>query len=223
MQTLKPSHVVRALNILLVVIVVLSAIIIALQLRQSAKLDKMIELLETVEVTEQPVAHFISPVYEPLVTRGEVKRKFPETSPVVYIEYEVPNQTCGSFKTYMDYRTITNRTSMQWALQQDAYTDEQGFRRYDGKYMIALGTYYSPSVGKEFRITLDSGVVVDAIVGDVKQDIHTDETNRFIPFNGNIVEFIVDVQAMDALPKKLGDVSVLGLDGSVIKIEEVVR
>ena len=36
------------------------------------------------------------------------------------------------FKTYMDYRAITNTDSVQYALQQEAYTDSQGIRRIDG-------------------------------------------------------------------------------------------
>ena len=36
------------------------------------------------------------------------------------------------FKTYMDYRTITDTSSAQYDLQQHAYTDSQGIRRVDG-------------------------------------------------------------------------------------------
>lgn len=48
-----------------------------------------------------------------------------------------------SFKSYMDYRTITSTTSDQYALQKQAYTDEFGLRKVGGFYCIALGTYYT--------------------------------------------------------------------------------
>lgn len=61
------------------------------------------------------------------------------------------------------------------------------------------------------------------MVGDIKQDIHTDANNQYVTMNGNIMEFIVDVDKLDELTKKLGDVSNSGLEGVIIKIEEVVR
>ncbi len=140
-----------------------------------------------------------------------------------YISMGLPEDADGSFKTYMDYRKITNKSSRQWHLQQLAYTDSEGFRKFNGSYLVAVGTYYADEVGKEFRVTLDSGIVFYAMVGDIKQDIHTDTNNQYMTMNGNIMEFIVDVDKLDELTQKLGNVSNSGLEGSIIKIEEVVR
>ena len=140
-----------------------------------------------------------------------------------YISVGLPEDADGSFKTYMDYKKITDKSSKQWHLQQLAYTDSEGFRKFNGSYLVAVGTYYADEVGKEFRVTLDSGIVFHAMVGDIKQDIHTDANNQYVTMNGNIMEFIVDVDKLDELTKKLGDVSNSGLEGSIIKIEEVVR
>lgn len=133
----------------------------------------------------------------------------------------LPLRTAGKFKSYMDYRTITNQSSKQWELQQQAETDEEGFRKYDGKYMVAVGSYYAKECGKELEITLDSGIVIEAIVSDLKQDRHTDESNMFVPKNGNIVEFIVDTKKLSKQSLKMGDVSYSGLPGSIISIKEV--
>lgn len=135
---------------------------------------------------------------------------------------ELPKDATGEFKTYMDYRKITNKTSKQWALQQLAETDENGFRVFNGKYLVAMGTYYSKNVGKEMRITLEDGKEIYVIIGDIKQDIHMDKNNQYVPVNGNIVEFIVDVNKLDPLTKKLGNVSNSGLEGKIIMIEEVI-
>jgi hypothetical protein len=140
-----------------------------------------------------------------------------------YISMGLPEDADGSFKTYMDYEKITNKSSRQWHLQQLAYTDSEGFRKFNDSYLVAVGTYYADEVGKEFRITLDSGIVFHAMVGDIKQDIHTDANNQYVTMNGNIVEFIVDVDKLNELTRDLGNVSNSGLEGSIIKIEEVVR
>lgn len=135
---------------------------------------------------------------------------------------ELPNDTNGEFKTYMDYRKITNKSSKQWALQQLAQTDENGFRVFNGRYLVAVGTFYAKEVGKEMRITLEDGKEVLVIIGDIKQDIHTDKNNQYVPANGNIVEFIVDTDKLDPLTKKLGNVSNSGLEGKIAMIEEVI-
>lgn len=139
-----------------------------------------------------------------------------------YNTLELPTEATGEFKTYMDYRKITNKSSKQWALQQLAETDENGFRVFNGKYLVAVGTYYSKDVGKEMRITLEDGKEINVMIGDIKQDIHTDKNNQYVPANGNIVEFIVDTDKLDPLTKKLGDVSNLGFEGKIVRIEEVI-
>lgn len=172
-------------------------------------------------------------VYEPIFT--EVSPEPYQTSEVEeiidvqedkelysYNILELPTEATGEFKTYMDYRKITDKSSKQWALQQLAETDENGFRVFNGKYLVAVGTYYSKDVGKEMRITLEDGKKINVIIGDIKQDIHTDKNNQYVPVNGNIVEFIVDTDKLDPLTKKLGDVSNSGLEGKIVMIEEVI-
>jgi len=139
-----------------------------------------------------------------------------------YNTLELPTEATGEFKTYMDYRKIKDKTSKQWALQQLATTNEKGFRVFNGRYLVAVGSYYANEVGKELRITLDNGFVFYAMVGDIKMDIHTDANNQYVPINGNIVEFIVDIDKLDPITKKLGDVSNLGFEGKIVRIEEVI-
>ena len=72
-----------------------------------------------------------------------------------------------------------------------------------------MGTYYSNSVGDCFRIILDTGIEIDVIIGDIKQDIHTDSQNMYVPINGNVLEFIVDTGLLSPEVKKRGTVSYL--------------
>lgn len=140
-----------------------------------------------------------------------------------YNPLALPASSTGEFKTYMDYRKITNTSSRQWSLQQLAETNEEGFRVFNGRYLVAVGSYYATEVGKELRITLEDGTVFYAMVGDLKQDVHTDENNQYVPLNGNIIEFIVDVDKLDPITKKLGNVSNSGLEGKIAMIEEVMN
>lgn len=146
-----------------------------------------------------------------------------EVEPVC-LDYGIPEKGTG-FKAWMDYRTITDSTSDQWALQQDAWTDEDGLRRWgdEGYYMVAMGTYYAGNrCGKVFDITFDGGDSIRCVIADVKQNRHTDALNQHK--DGNVVEFIVDARTLSNTCKVMGDVSYAehaNLTGKPIQISEV--
>lgn len=135
-------------------------------------------------------------------------------------ELSLPDDVSGEFKTYMSYQAITNKESDQYVLQQQAVT-VNGFRMVDDRYLIAVGTHYAKQCGIKLDVTLDDGSVVKCIVGDIKQDIHTDSNNQYVIHNGNIVEFIVDVKSLNDKARLTGDVSYAGMDGEIIKIERI--
>lgn len=130
-----------------------------------------------------------------------------------------------SFKSYMDYRSITNQSSKQWKLQQQAYTNAQGFRMIGDDYLVALGTFYAGGCGERFRVTLSSGTTFTVMTGDIKSNRHTNETRQYCPRSdgsGNMIEFIVDSKAMSRDALRMGNLSCLGLEGSITKIEKIV-
>ena len=141
---------------------------------------------------------------------------------ITVLSQPVANARCH-FKSWMDWRSITYRNSRQWRLQQVAYTCEYGFRRVDGLYMIALGSYFLYNgVGDVFEITLSEGRTFRAVVGDVKSDRHTDSTNRFHLSDGSMVEFIVDREVMCRyVLLTRGDISFAGFPGDVIYIRRI--
>ena len=118
---------------------------------------------------------------------------------------DVPTNT--SFKTWMGYKAITNTSSKQYELQQKCTTDANGLRVYDGRYCIALGTYYTKDIGTYVDVTLIDGTVLPCILGDVKSDKHTDSANRQMVANGNVVEFIVDSDVLQSSAKSTGNIS----------------
>lgn len=124
-----------------------------------------------------------------------------------------------SFKSYMDYKCITDRNSPQYKLQGECWTDKNGLRRFGDDYVIAVGSYYAESVGERLEITLDSGEEFTAVVGDFKADSHTDSTHRYYPMsdgNKNVIEFIVDTGSLDKKAKRMGDISYVdGFEGNI--------
>ncbi len=161
--------------------------------------------------------------YSETVFTPQTEPEFIEIEQLVYNELDLPEEADGKFKTYMDYRKITDKTSKQWKLQEQAWTEGRGFRKIGEHFLVAVGTFYADKVGKELLIEFEDGQKIKAIVGDIKQDRHTDPTNRYVPINGNIVEFIVDTEKLDPEVIKRGDVSWLGLNGKITSIWEVER
>lgn len=129
----------------------------------------------------------------------------------------------SSFKAYMDYRCITDTSSVQYDMQQQAYTDDRGFRRIGDDYCVALGTGITDGCGERFLIGLDSGYSFTAVVADVKSDAHTDDTNCYVPRgdnSGNVVEFIIDTDYASEDMLSSGNVGYYDdLSGNIVSIE----
>lgn len=117
---------------------------------------------------------------------------------VVLDRSEVPDGEgiCQSEKkTYMSYRKVTSVTSAQYALLYSdiCYTDPvTGIRMVGDRYCIAVGTGYASRIGTKIDLQMENGSTVNCILGDVKSDMHTDETHRYQAFDGSVVEMIID-------------------------------
>lgn len=142
-------------------------------------------------------------------------------------EYYVPKYVDTSFKAYMDYRAITDESSEQYKMQQNAWTGLDGVRRIGDDICVALGTYYTDGCGERFEITLDTGKTFNVIVSDIKDDQDTDETNRYTMHGEGdearacVVEFIVDIDEIGSKAKRLGDISCNNFEGEVTSIEKI--
>lgn len=146
-----------------------------------------------------------------------------ETEENLGASYDIPSAETGR-KTFMDYRAITCKASKQYAIQQKAWTDGNGFRRSGDYYLVAMGTYYAAECGKTFQVSLDNGTTFDVMVGDIKADCDTDEANQHR--NGNVIEFIIDSDHINRNCKLMGDMSYTdGLDfyGKIISITEILN
>lgn len=121
-------------------------------------------------------------------------------------EYSVP-ETSG-FKSYMPYEAITSKSSPQYKLQHEkAYTGKNGIRQVDGRYCVAIGSYFTDEIGTLFDLVLKNGTVIPCILADQKSDKDTDSQNIITRHNGCLSEFIVDINNLKSSIKKMGDVS----------------
>lgn len=114
--------------------------------------------------------------------------------------------TYAGMKTYEDYRCITDDTSYQYELQLMAYTDKDGFRKIDNRYLVAIGTHFEAECGTLFDIILENDEKIPAIVGDIKADIHTDVWNVY-SIGKCATEFIIDSDVMSKELLSIGDIS----------------
>lgn len=124
-------------------------------------------------------------------------------------------KSCSSntFKSYMDYRTITATSTTQWRLQQQATTDEAGFRKIGGRYLVAVSKTYGKA-GDWIVIILDGERQIDAIIGDIKSG-----TTCTHP-DGSMLEFIVDVSKMDKALRRSGNLNSV-FTGSVTDVYQI--
>lgn len=98
-----------------------------------------------------------------------------------------------------DYRAYNIKYTPHYRLQQLAWTDSYGLRRYHEDYLVALGSYYSTKIGDRFLVTLDTGRSFTVMLADGKWDIDCDADNMYTPtidysgeYAGNLLEFIID-------------------------------
>ena len=87
--------------------------------------------------------------------------------------------------------------------------------------MIAVGTYFNCGVGSSVIVELDSGRVFEAVVSDIKANIHTDNENLQHKNDGSVIEFLIDIKKLEKMSRKMGDVSyakIADLKGNVTSI-----
>lgn len=149
--------------------------------------------------------------------KAEKKKEKKKEKKVSYAEYILPARL-GLRKSLESHTAITNRSSLQYRLQQKAATDELGLRKYKKRYMVAVGTYFNAPVGAKIDVYLSGGGKLKCIVGDIKSDLDTigGLTQKD---DGSVVEFIVEWRRVERNCKRIGSMHALEeFDGYVEKI-----
>ncbi|MBQ9227890.1 MAG: fibronectin type III domain-containing protein [Eubacterium sp.] len=162
-----------------------------------------------------------------VVTRGDKTSESQLSAPVqatTMKSFGLP-AVSGATKTYAYYTAVTARSSPQYKLlRSDAcYTDpETGIRMVDGRYCVALGSYYGTKIGTKYRITLEGGKELEVILCDQKSDRHTDANHQYAVNNQDILEFYIE---KSKLPRGIrGNYGTLPqFSGAVVAIEQYVE
>ena len=158
----------------------------------------------------------------------------PETNNSVITSSIVSNQTIiqefatpstdGSFKSYTNYKLLNHR-SPQWTkiqCNENAYTDENGLRKVGEYYCVAMGSYYTKTLGDLFEIQTEYGSF-KVIICDFKSDTHTDVNNQYTLHNGCVVEFYVDTVTLHPTAKKMGNISYVNdnFKGKIVAVNKL--
>lgn len=109
----------------------------------------------------------------------------------IYIDYEGRNNVY----TYMGWQLITDQTSLQWKLKQDAGEnfDSEGFGDIDGRYVIACTETFG-GVGDAINWELADGTILKTIIGDIKSsgDANWSKYGHIYGNSLSVIEAVVD-------------------------------
>lgn len=123
-----------------------------------------------------------------------------------WVEMDVPSN--NSFKSYMGAHKITDTSTAQYQLKSEYLDSACGIKLVDGDcYVIALGSYYTTTIGTRVDLVMHNGSIVRCVVGDIKANEHTDGTNRQHLYDNSVVEFIVNTDTLCSEAKSHGDAS----------------
>lgn len=146
-----------------------------------------------------------------------IKKDFPQIE-VVYVEkpiidIEHPVCSSGTFKSWMDYNTVTAPSSDQYKLKSQSTTNlSTGIREYKGHLLVAMAAPYGP-VGTTYEITFESNQTIKVIMGDIKADTDCEHSD------GSMIEFIVDKNLMSESIRDSGNFNQMFV-GPIVSIKE---
>lgn len=193
--------------------ITLSTVIVVLSVWTHEKLNEYQEIGQALDLTinEQnaTIQKISSENSELKAYISELEDEVEKLSKEQKKEKFVIQSTKRDFKSYMPYTAITNKSSIQYKLQQQAITDADGIRCIDSNPMVAVGTGWGVHVGDTVLIKCENGNSFKAIIGDIKANAHTDSDNKTTLSNGCRCEFIVDMRRLNITVKSRGNVAVL--------------
>lgn len=175
------------LIILLSLLLMFSYIAYTINLARTALPPQITQIEITIAPTEPELTPELTPEPAPEPTPE------PTEPEINYTVYDVPEKyNIEDMKSFMGYDKITAKSSPQYKLQKYADTASDGIRTVNGRYCIALGSYFTHTIGQYVDIVLENGVVIECILGDQKSDRHTDAAHIAHRSDGSVLEFVVD-------------------------------
>lgn len=163
------------------------------------------------------MVHFKSGKY----TVGFVEHKYLRKHRTNCRTYRSP--TTGCFKSYMDAKMITDRSSRQFSMKSQYHLDKTGVWMIGDRYCAAIGQYYSKHAGIKFDVILKNKKgklhTLKCISGDEKARKDTIMDDR-VHSDGSMLEFIVNISSLSRKARRMGNISYAGkqFSGAVYKI-----
>ncbi len=122
------------------------------------------------------------------------------TENVLKTEYDIPssyvNPCTGKTVEYNNRKTLEGKNKITYGvageLVSQAISDNDGFMMLDDRYLVAIGSRFGTIPGQYFDLVLENGVIIKCIMGDMKDDRHTDATNTFTYETKCCSEFIIN-------------------------------
>lgn len=211
-----------------VVIIVLSTTMFVLSKGNNFDINNNLMTTEAISITSTNVPNtskLTSPPTKTHTTRTTKQTTTCSSTTITHpksisISFEVPN--LSDFKSWTNYNYVS-KESPQWnVLTGDStYTDDNGFRRKDKDYLVAMGSYYTKELGERFRITTNKGNIFTVTICDWKADCDTDSKGQYTIANNCIVEFYVDDNLCNAVRNSGSCSSIKELSGKITKIEKI--
>ena len=135
-----------------------------------------------------------------------------------------PSPSESSFKSYEDADCITDSNGLAQGRLKKKYTlSKYGVWTVDGRYCIALGSYYTKQIGVKIDLVLENNKkkhTLKCITADMKDDNDTVNNHR-VHSDGSIVEFVVNTSSLPRMARLMGDISYAGkqFKGEIKKIK----
>lgn len=140
----------------------------------------------------------------------------------------LPEGDTNTFRC-MDFRTITDHTSVQWKMQGECLTDPETGIRYltaNGKKYLcaAMGSAYGQDLGDTFHITLQNGHEFDVVYAEFKNPVTDPPDYTFfghpdVNYDGeattSVIEFVYDWTAAPQNVIDAGTMSALDVFGGL--------
>lgn len=184
---------------------------------------------EDINITSFPTSSIVEPIEEelqeetiieqPIVEEEKIKEEKEEET----VEFKhVPNVP-RDFKSWTNYKLLNHKYNPWIYNDEIAHTDENGLRKVDEYYCVAVGSYYSRSLGDTFIVKTEEGNEFKVIVCDFKSDRHTDKYHQYTARNYCIIEFYVDFKSSafkDTKADTSGSISSIpGFEGKIVSID----
>lgn len=194
-----------------------------LVVKEKAQLE--VELNAALEVAEKKDTHIAALEAEvehlKTVIAAKEQQEEPPRCENAAVTWTLDRLPAGKTNTYrcMDFRTITDKSSSQYLLQNEEFTFTEAetglrFSIIDGKkyYHAALATAYGIDIGNTWRVTLDTGYTLNVIHAEYKHDIKKPRADDFgdpdVNYAGDqttsVIEFVNDMTVMPRELRGLG-------------------